>query len=120
MGRPHHDERLAGHPPLGEYAARELGYKRVAAISDDFAYGHEHTGGFQWTFEENGGNILQKLWSPIATPDYAQCIARLWAIVDAIYAGFGPANGQRFLKQYSEFGLKLPVLGMVATRKSRA
>src|SRR5438132_9839369 len=44
--------------PLGEYAAKKLGYKRVATISDDFAYGHEHTAGFQRTFEENGGKIV--------------------------------------------------------------
>jgi branched-chain amino acid transport system substrate-binding protein len=48
--------------PLGEYAATKLGYKRIATVSDDFAYGHEHTAGFQRTFEENGGKIVQKLW----------------------------------------------------------
>ena len=101
--------------PLGEYAAKKLGYKRIATISDDFAYGHEHTAGFQRTFEENGGKIVQKLWPPIVTPDYAPYIAQLKPDVDAIYAGFGPTNGQRFLKQYSEFGLKRPVLGMVTT-----
>ena len=101
--------------PLGEYAAKKLGYKRIATISDDFAYGHEHTGGFQRTFEENGGKIVQKLWPPIVTPDYGPYIAQLKTTVDAIYAGFGPSNGQRFLKQYSEFGLKVPVLGMVTT-----
>ena len=42
-------------------------------------------------------------------------IALIKANGDAIYAGFGPTNGQRFLKQYKEFGLKLPVLGMVTT-----
>src|SRR5216683_5761362 len=101
--------------PLGEYAARKLGYKRIATVSDDFAYGHEHTAGFQRTFEENGGKIVQKLWPPITTPDYAPYIAQLKTNVDAIYAGFGPTNGQRFLKQYKEFGMKLPVLGMVTT-----
>src|SRR2546430_7678060 len=101
--------------PLGEYAAKKLGYKRIATVSDDFAYGHEHTGGFQRTFEENGGKIVQKLWPPIATPDYGTFIAQIKPNVDAIYAGFGPTNGQRFLKQYKEFGLKLPVLGMVTT-----
>ena len=101
--------------PLGEYAAKKLGYKRIATISDDFAYGHEHTGGFQRTFEENGGKIVQKLWPPITTPDYGPYIAQLKTNVDAVYAGFGPTNGQRFLKQYKEFGLKLPVLGMVTT-----
>jgi branched-chain amino acid transport system substrate-binding protein len=101
--------------PLGEYAARKLGYKRIATIADDFAYGHEHTAGFQRTFEENGGKIVQKLWPPITTPDYGVYIALIKTNVDAIYAGFGPTNGQRFLKQYKEFGLKLPVLGMVTT-----
>src|SRR5262245_37871806 len=28
--------------PLGEYAAKELKYKRVAVIADDFAFGHEN------------------------------------------------------------------------------
>jgi branched-chain amino acid transport system substrate-binding protein len=101
--------------PLGEYAARKLGYKRVATISDDFAYGHEHTAGFQRTFEENGGKIVQKLWTPINIPDYGSHIAQLKTNVDAIYAGFGPTNGLRFLKQYTDYGLKLPVLGMVTT-----
>ena len=101
--------------PLGEYADRKLGYRRIATIADDFAYGHEHTGGFQRTFEENGGKIVQKLWPPITTPDYGPYIAQLKTNVDAVYAGFGPTNGQRFLKQYQEFGLKLPVLGMVTT-----
>ena len=101
--------------PLGEYAAKKLGYKRIATVSDDFAYGHEHTAGFQRTFEENGGKIVQKLWPPINTPDYGSYIAQIKPNVDAIYAGFGPTNGQRFLKQYKEYGMKLPVLGMVTT-----
>ncbi len=101
--------------PLGEYAARKLGYKRIATISDDFAYGHEHTAGFQRTFEEHGGKIVQKLWPPINVPDYGSYIALLKPSVDAIYAGFGPTNGQRFLRQYREYGMKLPVLGMVTT-----
>jgi ABC-type branched-subunit amino acid transport system substrate-binding protein len=61
--------------------------------------------------ERNRVHVL----TPIVTPDYAPFIAQLKTNVDAIYAGFGPTNGQRFLKQYSEFGLKLPVLGMVTT-----
>ena len=101
--------------PLGEYAAKKLGYKRMATVSDDFAYGHEHTGGFQRTFEENGGKIVQKLWSPINVADYGSYITQLKTNVDAIYAGFGPTNGLRFLKQYKEYGMKLPVLGMVTT-----
>src|SRR4029077_4789040 len=101
--------------PLGEYAAKKLGYKRIATISDDFAYGHEHTAGFQRTFEENGGKIVQKLWPPIVTPDYGPYIAQLKANVDAIYAGFGPTNGQRFLKRSPECGMMVRVRAMRTT-----
>src|SRR3989454_7315133 len=78
--------------PLGEYAAKKLGYKRIATIADDFAYGHEHTGGFHRTFEGNGGKIVQNLWPPIVTPDYAPYIAQLQTNADAVYAGFGPPH----------------------------
>lgn len=99
--------------PLGEYAAKVLGHKRIATIADDFAYGHEGTSGFQRVFEDNGGKIVQKLWPPLNVADYGSYIAQIKPTVDAVYAGFAGANGLRFLKQYAEFGLKgkIPVLG---------
>ena len=51
--------------PFGEYAAKTLGYKRIAIIAIDYAFGWEVVGGFQKTFEENGGQIVQKLWAPL-------------------------------------------------------
>lgn len=101
---------------LGEYAAKVLGYKRIAIIADDFAYGHETAAGFQRTFEENGGKIVQKLWPPLNVPDYGSYIAQI-KNVDAVYAGFAGANGFRFLKQFNEYGMKakIPVLGSATT-----
>src|SRR5689334_22372952 len=103
--------------PLGEYAAKVLKYKRVATVGDDFAFGHETTAGFQRTFEENGGKIVQKLWSPLNVADYGSYIGELKTDVDAVYASFAGANGLRFLRQYSEYGLKgkIPVLGNMTT-----
>ncbi len=102
---------------LGDYAAKVLGFKRIAIIGDDFAYGHETAAGFQRVFEENGGKIVQKLWTPLNVPDYASYIAQIKGNVDAVYAGFAGANGLRFLKQYSEYGMKakIPVLGSATT-----
>lgn len=100
---------------LGEYAAKTLGYKRVAIIADDFAYGHETVSGFQRVFEENGGKVVQKLWTPLNVPDYGSYISQLKTNVDAVYAGFAGANGFRFLKQYKEYGMKPPVLGSMTT-----
>ncbi len=56
--------------PMADYAAKEMKLKRVITISEDFAFGHEQMGGFQQTFEENGGKILKKIWPPLVTPDY--------------------------------------------------
>src|SRR5690242_21710703 len=53
--------------PMADYAAKELKLKRIVCISEDFAFGHEQMGGFQQTFEDNGGKIVKKLWPPIVT-----------------------------------------------------
>ena len=102
---------------FGEYVARELKYKRIAIIADDFAYGHETAAGFQRTFEENGGKVVQKLWSPLNVADYGNYIGQIKPDVDAVFAAFAGGNGSKFLKQYSEFGMKakIPVLGSMTT-----
>jgi branched-chain amino acid transport system substrate-binding protein len=98
---------------LGEYAAKKLGYKRIATIADDFTYGHEGEAGFQRAYEDNGGKVVQKLWSPLNAVDYGSYVGQIKPNVDAIYAGFAGINGLRFLKQFSEYGLKskIAVLG---------
>ena len=96
---------------LGEYAAKDLKYKRVAIVADDFAYGHECAAGFQRVFEDGGGKVVQKLWTPLNVPEYGAYIAQIKTKVDAIYIGFAGVNGLRFIKAYREYGMKLPLLG---------
>jgi branched-chain amino acid transport system substrate-binding protein len=96
---------------LGQYAAKKLGMKRVSLIADDFAYGHEGAAGFFKSFEDNGGKVVQRLWSPLTTPDYGSFVAQLKGDVDGVYAGFAGTNGVKFLKQYKEYQLKPVVLG---------
>jgi branched-chain amino acid transport system substrate-binding protein len=45
--------------PFGEWVYKTLGYKRVAVIAIDYAFGWEVVGGFQKSFEEAGGQIIQ-------------------------------------------------------------
>jgi branched-chain amino acid transport system substrate-binding protein len=103
--------------PLGEYAARDLKYKRIAIIADDFAFGHEVAAGFQRTFEENGGQVVQKLWSPLNVADYGSYISQINPKVDAVFAAFAGSNGVKFLKQYNEYGMKakIPVIAGMTT-----
>jgi branched-chain amino acid transport system substrate-binding protein len=96
---------------LGQFAAKKLGMKRVAMIADDFAYGHEGAAGFLKVFEDNGGHVVQRLWSPLTVADYGSFIAQIKPNVDGVYAGFAGTNGVKFLKQYREYQLKAPVLG---------
>jgi branched-chain amino acid transport system substrate-binding protein len=96
---------------MGDYAAKELGYKRAAMIADDLAYGHELNAGFQRTFEDAGGKVVQKLWPPLISPDYGTYIAQLKQNVDVIFIGFAGSNGFKFFKQYKEYGGNTPILG---------
>ena len=57
--------------PFGEYAAKTLGYKKIVTIGLDYAFGWETVGGFHKSFEDNGGQIIQKMWVPLNVQDYA-------------------------------------------------
>jgi branched-chain amino acid transport system substrate-binding protein len=91
--------------PMGDYAAKRLKYKRMIAIADDIAYGHEMLAGFQRVFEDNNGQIVQKLFPPLTVPDYGSYIGQLKK-ADAIFLGFAGSNGFRFLRQLYEYGMK--------------
>jgi len=95
--------------PMADYAAKELKLKRVICISEDFAFGYEQMGGFQQTFEDNGGKILKKLWPPLVTPDYTPYVAQI-ADCDGVCQGFAGSNPLRFMKAYASAGLKFPVV----------
>jgi branched-chain amino acid transport system substrate-binding protein len=103
--------------PLADYAAKTLKYKRMAVIADDIAYGHEMCAGFMRVFEENGGKVVQRMFSPIAVPDYGSYLAQLKTDIDAVFLGFAGSNGFRYLRQYNEYGLMgkvKPIGGMTA------
>jgi branched-chain amino acid transport system substrate-binding protein len=103
------------HHPLGEYAAKELHYKRVAVIADDFAFGHEIAAGFQRTFEQNGGKVVQKLWSPLNAAEYGTYITQIDPDADAVFAAFAGGNGIKFLGEYKNYGMQKPLLGAMTT-----
>jgi branched-chain amino acid transport system substrate-binding protein len=98
--------------PLADYAAKELKLKRMATISEDFAFGYEQAAGFQRVFEDSGGKIVKKLWPPLVTADYTPFIAQL-GNVDGVWTGFAGSNPVKFMRQYAELGLqgKTPLLG---------
>src|SRR5581483_2657072 len=95
--------------PMGHYAATELKLKRVVTIVEDFAFGYEQMGGFQASFQKDGGCVVNKLWPPLVTPDYTPYVAQI-ANCDGVCQGFAGSNPLRFMKAYASAGLKYPVV----------
>ena len=100
--------------PLGDYAAKILKYRRVAALAMDNPFGHECLGGFQRVFEDAGGRVVQKTWVPLNAMDFAPYLAQVPRDVDAVVQVFVAGQAVRFAKQYAESGLKdrHPLLGI--------
>jgi len=97
---------------MGDYAAKDLQYKRAVTISEDFAFGHEQMAGFQRVFEDGGGKVVKKLWPPLVTPDFTPYIAQI-GNVDCVFNGFAGSNPVKFMRAYADLGLKarIPLLG---------
>jgi branched-chain amino acid transport system substrate-binding protein len=96
---------------MGDYAAKELKFTRMATISDDFAFGHEQMSAFQRVFEDAGGKVVRKLWPPLVTPDYTPFVAQI-GNVNAVFNGFAGSNPVKFMRSYADLGLKgkIPLL----------
>ena len=65
--------------PFGQWAC-EQGYKKIAAVAADYAFGYEVVGGFQKAFEDCGGQIVQKIWPPLNTKDFGPFIPTIRGI----------------------------------------
>jgi branched-chain amino acid transport system substrate-binding protein len=97
---------------FGEYARDELDYQRIAIVAQDYAYGWESAGGFQFGFEAAGGEITEKVFVPLEATDYAPFVRRIPKDVDAVYAMIVGANVPRFVNAYADFGFQdIPLLG---------
>lgn len=96
---------------MGDYATKELKFRRAALISEDFAFGYEQMAGFQRVFEDNGGRVVKKLWPPLVTPDYTPYVAQIGK-VDCVFNGFAGSNPVRFMRTYADLGLhgKIPLM----------
>ena len=98
--------------PLADYAIKEMKLKRAITLGDDFAFGYEQVGGFQKVYEDDGGRLTKKLWSPFNTPDYTPYLAQIDPhAVDVVVQVYAGANPIKFTRQYRDQGFKLPLLG---------
>lgn len=98
------------HHPLGQWAC-DQGYKKVVSVAADYAFGYEVAGGFQKTFEDCGGKVIQKIWPPLGTKDFGPYIPTIKADADAIFSLMVGPMSLQFPKQLRGAGYKKPILG---------
>ena len=98
--------------PFGEYAATVLGYKKVVTVGLDYAFGWETVGGFHKSFEDSGGQIVQKLWVPLNIQDYSPYLAQIKKDADAVFVVALGRWTLLFAHQYAASGLRgrLPLI----------
>jgi len=92
--------------PFGEYAAKVSGYKKVVTVGLDYAFGWETVGGFHKSFEDNGGQIVQKLWVPLNVQDYSPYLSQVKKDADAVFVVALGRWTLLFAQQYAASGLR--------------
>ncbi len=100
---------------LGDYAFKDKGYKRMALIAEDYSFPYSQVQGFMAGFCKAGGKMVEKIWVPLGTKDYAAAIAKLPRDIDAIFAVLGGADAVNFLTQYEQAGGNKPIIGGTIT-----
>jgi branched-chain amino acid transport system substrate-binding protein len=102
------DKLTAG--PLGTYAAEDLGYKKIATLAPDYAYGRNAIGGAANAFKKAGGQVVQQQWVPLGTTDMLQYATALDKNVDALVMWLVPSDAAAFVREYRNLGIKVPLL----------
>lgn len=96
--------------PLGEYAYKTLGMRKVITLGADYAYGYEAVGGFQSSFEKAGGHVVQKLWAPLGFMDFKPLLKQLRTDADGIFMVNVGQGAVLIPQQYKAMGFKMPII----------
>ena len=92
--------------PLGEYLY-EKGHRALVVVTSDYSAGYEHVGGVCRTFTGAGGEIIEEIYVPLGTMDFAPYLSRINpSEADAVLGFFGGVDSISFVKQYAQYGLK--------------
>lgn len=92
--------------PLGEYLY-EKGHRKLVVVTSDYSAGYEHVGGVCRTFTGAGGRIIEEIYAPLGTMDFAPYLSRIDPDkVDSVLGFFGGVDSINFVKQYAQYGLK--------------
>ncbi len=90
---------------IADWAAKN-GIKTVVTLVSDYAPGADAQNSFKERFTAAGGQVVEELKVPLASPDFSPVLQRAAdAKPDALFVFVPAGQGGTFAKQYSERGL---------------
>jgi branched-chain amino acid transport system substrate-binding protein len=95
--------------PAAQWAYKNLKARKAAIIASDSVGPLEIILAWARAFEDAGGKVVQEVYAPLGTADFAPYVAQLRKDVDVIGVQAVGADGVRFVKAYREFGGKIPL-----------
>jgi branched-chain amino acid transport system substrate-binding protein len=94
---------------VGLYAYDVMGYRTATVIHDDLVFAEDYLQGAMDAFVSKGGKIIQRQRTPMNTMDYAPYFSNMKQ-ADCCLFWFTAAHTIQFLNQYSQYGLKMPLV----------
>ena len=100
---------------IAEWAAKNKIKKAVTLVSD-FGPGNDAEKFFVDRFMLNGGTIVDKLRTPLRSPDFAPVLQKVRdAAPDALFVFLPSGQGAQFMKQFGERGLDKAGIRLIGT-----
>ena len=91
---------------LGDWLYKK-GHRRLIVLTSDYSAGYEHIGGVCRTFTIAGGEIVEEIYTPLGTMDFAPYLSRISPDrADAVVCFLGGVDSVNIVKQYAQYGLK--------------
>jgi len=92
--------------PMGPWMVQN-GVREAIAMASDFAGGRDTIAEWRTDFLKSGGKIVKEIYPPLGTNDFSAYLADVRSSnPPAVFAFFAGSDAVRFVKQYSEYGLR--------------
>jgi branched-chain amino acid transport system substrate-binding protein len=100
---------------IAEWAAKNK-IKKVVSLVADYGPGNDAEKFFEGRFLLNGGSVLEKLRTPLRSPDFAPVLQKVRdAQPEALFVFLPSGQGAQFMKQFAERGLDKTGIRLIAT-----
>ena len=109
--------------PFGDWVGYRtlFKYKRVITFAMDYGFGYETVGGFQKSFEQAGGKVVQKIWAPLGFRDFSTFIKSMHKDADAVFmCNVGSAAFALCRSNTKRWGLGCPLSVMAPPPRSES